>query len=207
MTRSITVAVLLGLSGLAPVHAGDATKGAGLYEVCAACHGKNAEGSKELNAPRLAGLPAWYIERQLNNFKAGIRGADPKDIYGTQMRPMAMTLADDAAVADVAAYIVTLDAPLDKGVLEGDLDAGKTAYATCMACHGADGSGNEALNAPPIAQLPDWYLVRSLDAFKAGLRGTHKDDTYGMQMRPMAMTLTGEDAVRNVTVYVKSLNE
>jgi len=42
------------------------------------------------------------------NFKNGIRGADSKDTYGQQMRPMAMILADDAAINNIAAYISTL---------------------------------------------------------------------------------------------------
>ncbi|MBQ31032.1 MAG: hypothetical protein CL923_00455 [Deltaproteobacteria bacterium] len=36
------------------------------------------------------------------------RGAHPKDMFGMQMRPMAMTLANDAAVNNVAAYIASL---------------------------------------------------------------------------------------------------
>ena len=86
MTRSIAIAVsLASVLCIGAAHAGDAAKGEALYEVCAACHGKDGAGSKELNAPRIAGLPTWYLERQLQNFKAGIRGADPKDIYGTQV--------------------------------------------------------------------------------------------------------------------------
>jgi len=40
----------------------------------------------------------------LKNFKNGIRGAHPKDIYGRQMASMAAILTDDQA-ADVVAYI------------------------------------------------------------------------------------------------------
>ena len=86
---------------------GDAARGKPLYQVCVACHGAKGEGNKALNAPRLAGQEDWYIVRQLKNFKEGIRGTNPKDIYGMQMRPMAMTLANDQAMEDVAAYIVT----------------------------------------------------------------------------------------------------
>ena len=33
----------------------------------------------------------------------------------------------------------------------GDPAKGKAAYAVCAACHGANGTGNKALNAPGIA--------------------------------------------------------
>jgi len=61
-----------------------------------------------LNAPAIAGQHDWYIVRQLQNFKKKIRGSDAGDTYGQQMSPMAMILADDAAINNVAAYISTL---------------------------------------------------------------------------------------------------
>ncbi|GIT06706.1 MAG: hypothetical protein CM1200mP30_03360 [Pseudomonadota bacterium] len=53
---------------------------------------------------------------QLKNFKAGIRGADPKDKYGMQMRPMAMTLADDQSIRDMAAYVSSM--PVERDVVQ-----------------------------------------------------------------------------------------
>ena len=100
--------VILSFNSLTALAAGDAAKGKTLYATCLACHGANGEGNKALNAPRLAGQEEWYVARQLKNFKDGIRGADANDIYGQQMRPMAQILADDQAIADVAAYIATL---------------------------------------------------------------------------------------------------
>ena len=88
--------------------AADAERGKSLYATCGACHGQQAEGQQALNAPALNGLEPWYIVRQLKNFKAGIRGSNPKDIYGMQMAPMAQILPDEAAMEDVAAYIQTL---------------------------------------------------------------------------------------------------
>jgi cytochrome c oxidase subunit 2 len=61
-----------------------------------------------MNGPRLAGQDDWYLVSSLQAFRSGIRGADPKDTLGAQMRPMAMTLANDKAVNDVVAYINTL---------------------------------------------------------------------------------------------------
>ena len=48
----------------------------------------------------------------------------------------------------------------------GDAAKGKGAYAVCLACHGADGMGNKALNAPQIAGQSTWYLERQLKNFK-----------------------------------------
>ncbi len=50
----------------------------------------------------------WYMARQLQHFRDGIRGGNPQDFHGAQMRSMAKTLADDEAVADVLDYIRTL---------------------------------------------------------------------------------------------------
>lgn len=204
--KSALLASILALSLTAVAGAADVDAGKASFEVCAACHGPNGEGSKLLNAPRLAGMPAWYTTRQLKNFKAGIRGADPKDIYGTQMRPMAMTLADDAAVDNVSAYIATLKVAKPEATLKGDVEKGKAAYATCAACHGPTGAGNEVLNSPPLAGQADWYIERQLAAYKSGLRGSDAKDSYGMQMRPMAMMLATDEAVRDVAAYIATLD-
>ena len=51
----------------------------------------------------------------------------------------------------------------------GDAAKGKAAYAVCLACHGADGMGNKALNSPSIAGLSSWYLERQLKNYKEAL--------------------------------------
>ena len=91
-----------------PTVAGDPGAGRTGYLVCAACHGQAAEGNEQMAGPRLAGQNDWYLVRQIQNYNKGLRGYDPKDIYGNQMRPMAATLATDKAISDVVAYINTL---------------------------------------------------------------------------------------------------
>jgi cytochrome c oxidase subunit 2 len=92
--------------------AGDAVAGKAAYAACAACHGANGEGNVAVNAPRLSGQGAWYLERQLKLFKQGLRGTHEKDVYGKMMAPMAATLVDDAAIANVSAFLASLpDAP------------------------------------------------------------------------------------------------
>ena len=183
--------------------AGDAAKGKARYAVCQACHSVDGMGNKALNSPKIAGQEPWYLERQLKNFKAGIRGANSKDTYGMQMRPMALTLADDQSIRDMAAYVSSI--PVEKTVvptIKGDLEAGKAAYVICQACHGSAGEGNKTLNAPKLAGLQDWYVARQLKNFRSGIRGTKSGDMFGMQMRPMAMSLANDEAINNVAAYI-----
>ena len=79
-----------------------------LYEACAACHGKQAEGNKDLGAPRLDNKQDWYLQRQLTYFKLGARGGKPDDEYGQVMADAMEELPDDQAIVDVVAYIMTL---------------------------------------------------------------------------------------------------
>ena len=92
----------------APTVTGDVAAGQAGYAVCAACHGQQAEGIEALGGPRLAGLDDWYLVRQINNYNNGLRGYDPKDTYGMQMKPMAAVLSTEKAINDVVAYINTL---------------------------------------------------------------------------------------------------
>ena len=70
----------------------DTKHGENLYFACASCHGDRGQGNKALNAPALNVQEDWYMVRQLKKFKDGIRGTNPKDLPGMQMRPMAMIL-------------------------------------------------------------------------------------------------------------------
>ncbi|MBF0287949.1 MAG: c-type cytochrome [SAR324 cluster bacterium] len=204
VTTGIALALGLGMTMTASA-AGDAAKGKALFATCIACHGTDGAGNKALNAPAIAGQEEWYLERQLKNFKEGIRGADAKDVYGAQMRPMAMTLINDQAVADVAAYAASLPAKAAADTVTGDAAAGKASFAVCIACHGADAAGNKALNAPKLKGQHDWYIVRQIKNFKAGIRGANPKDIYGAQMRPMAMTVATDDIANNIAAYINSL--
>ncbi len=198
------LAILTLLAGASALSAQDTEAGKASYAICAACHGANAEGNKALNAPALAGQEAWYLERQLKNFKGGIRGTGA-DVLGAQMAPMAAMLATDADVKNVAAFIAALSPASITHDGGGDAAAGQALYATCAACHGAGGEGNAGLNAPRLSVQQDWYLVRQLENFKSGARGAHADDAFGAQMRPMAMMLADAAAVKNVVAYIASL--
>ena len=183
---------------------GDAVAGKALYAVCAACHGAGGEGNVALNAPKLSGQGAWYLEGQLRNFKAGLRGTHEKDTFGKMMAPMAATLADDAAVANVVAYIASLPDTPAAATLQGNIDKGRSRYATCAACHGGDGGGIAATHAPRLRGMSDWYLARQLKNFKDGVRGAHAQDAYGGQMALVAGMLRDDAAIGDVLAYVNS---
>jgi cytochrome c oxidase subunit II len=203
VTNIITTIFIITISML--VHAeGDPERGKELYQVCAACHGQNGEGNQALNAPANGAQNEWYVVRQLKNFRAGIRGADPKDTFGIQMRPMAMSLPDEQAVEDVAAYVASLPIPNPQKTVQGDTSAGAKAFTPCVACHGENGEGNKSLNAPRLSKQHDWYIVRQLKNFKEGIRGAHPKDIYGAQMRPMAQLLATDEQINDVAAYLST---
>jgi cytochrome c oxidase subunit 2 len=128
------------------------------------------------------------------------------DTYGQQMAPMAATLVDDNAIANVAAFVKSLpDTPVETKVT-GDAARGKAAYAACATCHWRKAEGMQAMDAPRLAGMSDWYLVQQLQNFRSGLRGKHPKDAYGMQMSPMAATLASDQAINDVIAYINSIS-
>ncbi len=61
-----------------------------------------------MNAPRLTGMTDWYLKRQLNNFRDGVRGGHLQDYYGMQMGFMAQVFRDEQKINDVIAYLHSL---------------------------------------------------------------------------------------------------
>lgn len=192
---------------LAARPAGDPEAGQQRFAACVACHGPRGEGQLATNAPRLAGLDAGYLRRQLHNFRVGARGAHEADVYGQQMRPFAMTLEDPQAVEDLVAHIQTLPVDPSRPTIVGDTERGAMLYRSCASCHGAEGQGGSTFKAPRLAGMNDWYLVRQLTNFREGIRGRHPRDDYGNQMVDMAQILVDDTAVRDVVAYIGSLTE
>lgn len=190
---------------LANSRQGDAAVGAGQYAVCAACHGQQGEGLPALNAPKLAGQSEWYLRRQLENYKNGVRGTHPEDTFGKQMAPMAATLTTPEAVDNVVAYIQTLPDEPAPATIDGDIERGKKLYEVCAYCHGDAGEGVRAMNAPRTAGMNDWYIARQLENFRAGVRGTEHADYYGFQMGFMAKALKDEQAITDLVAYINTL--
>ena len=173
---------------------------------CTTCHGTDGRGNEGVRAPRIAGMESWYLKRQLENYRDGIRGAHPDDIEGLAMQPMAAKLTD-ASIRDIVEWVGGWNYVPAEHTISGDLKAGRALYQSCATCHGADAEGDEALGAPALAGQNDWYMVTQLRNFLAGYRGAHPRDIHGAQMRAMTMGLNGEDDINNVVAYINSLSD
>jgi len=171
---------------------------------CTVCHGMQLRGNRNIEAPRLSQMDAWYVEQQLQSFRKGWRGMHQDDLVGMEMQPMAAPLSD-AQIEKAAKFAEASGSPPPARTIDGDAGAGRSHYTTCAACHGVDARGNEALGAPPLTGLNDWYLVRQLENFRNGARGNHPDDIYGAQMRASVALLPDDGAIRDVVAYITSL--
>jgi cytochrome c553 len=184
----------------------DLARGKALFDLCTQCHGAAGQGNPAIEAPSIAGLPVWYVEGTLRKFKSGGRGTHPDDIAGMRMRPMSMTLREDADVVHVAAYVAGLAAARPAPLLTGgDAARGANLYTPCIACHMPDGSGNPALGSPPLKHASDWYLLAQLKKFKGGVRGTNPLDTNGALMVGMSQLLADEQAMKDVIAHIMTL--
>jgi len=185
----------------------DLARGEALFGLCTQCHGDAGIGNPAIEAPAIAGLPAWYVEATLRKFKNGGRGTHPDDYAGMRMRPMSMALRKDEDVVHVAAYVAGLPAMRPEPLLSGgDPARGAGLYAPCIACHMPDGSGNPALGSPPLTHASDWYLLAQLKKFKGGVRGTNPLDPSGALMVGMSQLLVDEQAMKDVIAHIMTLS-
>lgn len=182
-----------------------AAAGQQAYAACAACHGQGGEGNQALNAPKLAGLQSWYVERQLNYFKTGVRGGQG-DTAGAMMAPMAMGL-DDNTISNLSAYIASLpNIPAAPTIAGADVANGARIYdRNCKACHLPTAEGTWYTDAPALAGMSDWYFVNQINAFRSKVRGAHPNDLYGEQMVWMATAMANQSEVEDVAAYLNSL--
>jgi len=165
---------------------------------CAFCHGADGGGNDASGFPRLAGLNAAYLEKQLLSYRDG-----------TNKNPVMASMATSLSPGDlkeVAAYYANLDAvshvmaPADVPTATGeklaeDGDFSQRGLPACVQCHGPGGQGVGSAF-PPLAGQPFLYLVKQLEAWKSGIRG---NDPLGM-MKHVAKLLTA-DEVRSVAAW------
>ena len=145
------------------------------------------------------------LRHSISAFREGRRGKHESDVYGAQMVAFASMLPDDATIRNVSAYIESLPGHEGEASVSGNVDRGRRLYVTCGNCHGRQGEGAWALNAPRLADMSDWYLVRQLQNFQHGVRGTHRQDYYGWQMATFADALKDERSINDVVAYINTL--
>jgi len=174
------------------------------YVYCTVCHGTLFKGNVATRAPKLTGLSAWYMESQLQAFRDGLRGRHTEDLPGLEMRPMAEMLSE-IQVSRISQLIADLPSREQKKRNVATTQRGQQLYATCTACHGADGRGNQQLKAPNLVVQDSWYLITQLSNYRNNIRGTEDNDTTGMQMRNASSTLLSDQDVATVVAYIKSL--
>jgi cytochrome c553 len=170
---------------------------------CSSCHGAQGEGGPDSSYPRLAGMSAAYLLRQLNSFADGSRDNDI-------MPSVARSLTSDERRA-VADYYASQQAPRDADANppEADLVARGKAIATvglwdkglpaCGACHGSRGQVvGEAF--PRLSGQSATYIEDQLAQFGNGKR--HNDPMH--LMGGIAGKLTENDAKAVAAYYANS---
>lgn len=168
---------------------------------CAACHGVDGN-SVSPEWPSLAGQHASYIVKQLEAFRAGERTE-------ITMAPFAQML-NEQDILDVAAYFES-QTRRPKGADPAVANLGQQIYrggipdrgiAACIACHGPTGRGNPLAGYPELSGQQAPYVVKSLNAFRAGER--RSDTSYNQMMRNVAQMLLDEE-IAAVASYVQGL--
>lgn len=174
---------------------------------CTVCHGAHGNGNPAIRAPKISGMESWYIRRQLEAFRDGVRGTHPDDAAGHEMQPVGIRLRDESAMDAAITYVSGFKPKAPPITVAGDVARGRTLYVTCASCHGPNGEGNQTLGAPALADRTDWYLATQLRNYKAGLRGSDQRDSSGAQMRALAATLPDARAIDDVVAYINTLRK
>ncbi|MBA1200550.1 c-type cytochrome [Pseudomonas capeferrum] len=139
---------------------------------CLGCHGADGKGVAAAGFPRLAGLPAGYLSKQLADFRSGSR-------QHAIMEPLAKAMSEEEIQA-VSILLAGMPAdpapsvrrqqmssdPAEKMALYGDWDR---QIPGCVQCHGP-GGGGVGEHFPPLAGQPASYLMAQLNAWRDGSR-------------------------------------
>lgn len=164
---------------------------AGARYACASCHGLRGEGNG-FDAPRLAGLPAGYLQKQMEDYAAGLRPHQP-------MRDVARFL-DSHERVQVANHYAAM-APLATPPVTQDTVAAATPalYArACQQCHGVEGVGTA--HGPPLNAQPAFYLAQQLQDWQVSKR--RNDGNH--EMLKVAQAL-GAGEVRQLSLYLAAI--
>ena len=155
---------------------------------CAACHQRSAKGNVALGAPDLSDND-WLYGGSGNDIITSIH-----DGRSGVMPPWASLGADN--VKNLAQYTLSLSGSPHDAVMAA---AGKPMFATCAACHGAEGKGNPALGAPNLTDHV-WLHGGSV----AAIEKTIGEGRQGHM--PAWSPRLSDDQIHMVTAYVYHLS-
>lgn len=145
----------------------DVDRGLQIYRSCALCHQPEGWGLVAGTTPQIAGQHQRVVIKQLADMRAGNRDA-------ILMLPYASVeaIGGPQAIADVAAYIDSLEMSTSGGKGDGDdLEAGAKLYRrNCRRCHGDAGEGNPEKFVPRIQAQHYKYMLRQFDWIRTGKR-------------------------------------
>jgi len=139
---------------------------------CLGCHGPDGKGLAAAGFPRLAGLPAGYLSKQLHDWRNGSR-------QQPVMAPLAKALSEDEIEA-VSHYLAELPVDPAPGLRRQQIAGNPTERLAlygdwsrqipgCVQCHGPGGSG-VGEHFPPLAGQPAAYLMAQLNGWRDGSR-------------------------------------
>lgn len=163
----------------------------GARYACVTCHGARGEGNG-YDAPRLAGLPAGYLQKQMEDYAAGLRVHEV-------MRDVARFLDSHERVLVANHYAAMTPRALESAPREPTAPSAGALYArACETCHGAEGRGAAA--GPPLDAQPAFYLEQQLLDWKASKRRNDGDHV----MLRVARDLDG-DEIRQLSLYLSRI--
>lgn len=129
---------------------------------CSACHGLGGN-SKASATPVLAGMPAWYFKKAIEDYASGRR-------LSPEMEPFAK-MVKQQGVDDVAGYFAAQPRePLETKVDRTAVARGRKAAVACAGCHGDEGRGDEPRGVPGLQNQPVGYLKNQMLLFKTDKR-------------------------------------
>ena len=163
----------------------------GARYACVTCHGARGEGNG-FDAPRLAGLPAGYLQKQMEDYAVGLR---PHEV----MRDAARFLDSDERVLVANYYAALPPQALSPATDEAIAAATPALYArTCQACHGVEGVGT--VNGPPLNAQPAFYLTQQLQDWQVSKR---RNDGNHVMLKVAQQLGAGE--VRQLSLYLAQI--
>lgn len=156
-----------------------------LNPLCAACHNPDGNSTSPRN-PKLAGLDAAYITKQIVDFKS-LKRADEVmgSMAGRITEPEIASLATHYSKQKRTPGIVTNPALAAQGQLIYDEGIDSSAVPACAGCHEKDGSGSKKF--PRLAGQHTAYLIIQMKNFRVGLRNNDG------RMRAVAKRMTDQE--------------